>query len=431
MVAAAVVATIAVALSQSAAPGPGSASAPLPAGALAFRPIDGAELLIREQRDGTPSVGQEDVAALAGANADFALDVYRQLAAATDENVIVGPHSISSALAMIYVGARGETATEMAEVLHFDSVEGEFGPAFNALDQALQSRSVEGAVDLRIANQGFGAPGLDFLDSYLATLGRDFGAPMAELDFADAEAARRVINGWAADRTNDRIEELFPSGEITPQTVLVVANAVSLDAEWRYKFSPSQTTDQPFFLPDGSSVRVPTMRFDLYLPLVWTEEYAAVELLYGRGDLSMVLLTAPDFESFEAELDPERLNGIFDSITEQGIHLSLPKFSFKSHTPTQRHAAGPRDDDRLWTLGGPERDGRFDWSVAGQRPTRGVYRGRRGWHRGTRCDWGRPGSVARPDDHLRPCIHVRHSRSGDWSDPVYGPRDRSTGLRRL
>ncbi|HYI21106.1 MAG TPA: serpin family protein, partial [Candidatus Limnocylindrales bacterium] len=326
-----VIATIAVVQSQSAT-GPGSASAPLPAGALAFRPIDGAELLVREERDATPTVGQDGVAALAGANTDFALDVYRELAAASDANVIVGPHSISSALAMIYVGARGETATEMADVLHFDSVEGDFGPAFNALDQTLQSRSVEGAVDLRIAIQGFGAPGLDFVDAYLATLGRDFGAPMAELDFADAEAARRVINGWAADRTNDRIEELFPAGEITPQTVLVVANAVSLDADWRYKFSPSQTTNQPFFLPDGSSVQVPTMRFDLYLPLVWTEEYAAVELLYGQGDLSMVLLTAQDFASFEAELDRERLQGIFDSITEQGIHLSMPKFSFKSHT---------------------------------------------------------------------------------------------------
>ena len=190
---------------------------------------------------------------------------------------------------------------------------------------------MEGAVDLRIANQGFGAPGLDFVDSYLATLGRDFGAPMAELDFADAEAARRVINGWAADRTNDRIEELFPAGEITP-TPCWLSQRGSLDAEWRYKFSPSQTTDQPFVLPDGSSVQVPTMRFDLYLPLVWTEDYAAVELLYGRGDLSMVLLTAQDFASFEAGLDRERLQGIFDSITEQGIHLSLPKFSFKSHT---------------------------------------------------------------------------------------------------
>ena len=47
----------------------------------------------------------------------------------------------------------------------------------------------------------------------------------------------------------------------------------------------------------------------------------------------MVLLTAQDLIAFEAELDRERLQGIFESITEQGIHLSLPKFSFKSHTP--------------------------------------------------------------------------------------------------
>jgi serpin B len=141
-----------------------------------------------------------------------------------------------------------------------------------------------------------------------------------------------VINRWAADRTNQRITELFPAGTIDSTTRLVLANAISLDAKWKYLFDPGQTTSGKFQLADGSEVDVPTMHFDLYLPLTYSDEYAAVELLYGRGDLSMVLIRPTDLESFEAGMEVDTLQTIFDSISEQGIHLALPKFSFKSHT---------------------------------------------------------------------------------------------------
>ena len=114
--------------------------------------------------------------------------------------------------------------------------------------------------------------------------------------------------------------------------MLVVVNAVAMEAQWRYLFDPAQTRPAPFHLPGGDVVNVPTMHFDLYLPLVWEEEYQAVELLYGAGDLSMVAIVPNDLATFEADLDPERLQGIFEAITEQGIHLSLPKFAFRSHT---------------------------------------------------------------------------------------------------
>ena len=299
----------------------------VPGAGGSFPPIDGATLLVRGER-ANPDVSEDEIRALAGANAAFALELYRNLASGDSGNIVVGPHSISSALAMIYAGARGQTAEEMARVLHFADA-GEVGRAFNGLDRTLESRSNE-AVDLRLANQAFAQPGYGFLDAYLRVLSSDFGAPLAELDFSDAERARRVVNGWAADRTNQRIPELFPAGAITPLTRLVVANAVSLDAQWTYEFDPARTTVEEFHLPDGHAARVPMMHFDLYLPLAYSDDYAAVELPYGPGDLSMVVILPRDLAEFEAGLEPARLQQIFDSIEGDGIHLALPKFSFKS-----------------------------------------------------------------------------------------------------
>ena len=292
--------------------------------------IDGADLLIRGARDIAPAADDEALVAISQANATFALDLYRELANDSDGNLIVGPHSVWTALSMVYAGARGETATEMADVLHFDRPQEEITPLLNALDLALAARNDPGAVDLRVANQVFAAPGLPLIDSYLATLTRDFGAPLAELAFSDPEAAREVINGWAADRTNDRIKELFPAGSLTPSTVMVLCNAVSMDAAWTYLFDPVDTMVEPFTLADGTKADVAMMHFNLYLPLLSEVGLEAVELPYGKGDLSMVVILPDDLDAFSAELDAERLDRIFGGIEEQGIHLSLPKFSFDS-----------------------------------------------------------------------------------------------------
>ena len=292
--------------------------------------IDGANLLVRGARDLAPAVDDEALATISRANATFALDLYRELATTADGNLIVGPHSVWTALSMVYAGARGETASEMADVLHFDRPQDEITPLLNALDLALAARNDPGAVDLRVANQVFAAPGLPLIDSYLATLTRDFGAPLAELAFSDPEAARQVINGWAADRTNDRIKELFPAGSLHPRTAMVLCNAVSMDAAWTYLFDPVDTMVEPFTLADGTETDVAMMHFDLYLPLLSEEGLQAVELPYGTGDLSMVVILPDNLDAFAAELDPDGLDRIFGAIEEQGIHLSLPKFSFDS-----------------------------------------------------------------------------------------------------
>jgi serpin B len=328
-------ALVAVLLSACASGGPGATASPDAAEATPFDPgqiaaIDGANLLTRGARDPRPGVSPDEVASVARADADFALDLYRELAEASDANLVIGQHSIWTALSMVWAGARGQTASEMADVLHFDRPSEDVTPLLNALDLALLSRNEAGAVDLRFANQVFAEPGLPLLEEYLTTLTRAFGAPLAELTFGDPEAARKVINGWAADRTNDRIEELFPEGTITPQTRLVLCNAVSMDAAWTYLFDSALTTNEPFRRADGAVLLVPTMHFNLYLPLLVEDDLQAVELAYGKGDLSMVVILPEDLGAFNRDLDAERLQRIFDAITDQGIHLSLPKFSFSS-----------------------------------------------------------------------------------------------------
>ena len=81
----------------------------------------------------TPAAPPEDVAAVVAGNNQFALDLYQQLAGELEENLFVSPYSVSTALAMTYAGARGNTAAQMAETLRFPLPAEEFHPAMGGL----------------------------------------------------------------------------------------------------------------------------------------------------------------------------------------------------------------------------------------------------------------------------------------------------------
>src|SRR5262245_60754159 len=60
----------------------------------------------------------QDAQALVTGNNQFALDLYHRLGG-QGGNLFFSPYSINKTLAMVYAGARGDTAREMAAVLHF------------------------------------------------------------------------------------------------------------------------------------------------------------------------------------------------------------------------------------------------------------------------------------------------------------------------
>ncbi len=305
----------------------GSAPDPLPMRTRPASVVTGAVTT----RDTSPTVHGGDLTALVAGNTAFALDMFTTLGAVTpDENIALGPYSISQAMAMLYAGARGVTAEEMRAALHFEVELPQFHPTFNGLDLELLSRN--GDITLRIANQLWAQTGFDPLPEFLDVLTESYDAPLALLDFAsDAEAARGTINEWVEEATGDKIPMLFPRGTIMSNTKLVLTNAVYLDAPWKYKFESSETRPQPFTLLDGSQVMVDTMHFNDFLPSGSGDGWQAVELPYRGDEVSMIAVVPDDLAAFEAALTPARLEEILNAIEDGGIHLSLPRFTFSYH----------------------------------------------------------------------------------------------------
>ena len=120
--------------------------------------------------------------ALAAANSKFALDLYKLHTPSTDQNVFMSPVSISVALAMTYLGARGQTKSQMRSVLHFSDVEeDQLHQAFTNIQSALNKP--QQSYKLYMANRLFGEKSYTFLEEFLSAGHKHYGAEIAPVDF--------------------------------------------------------------------------------------------------------------------------------------------------------------------------------------------------------------------------------------------------------
>jgi serpin B len=295
------------------------------------------------KRDTDPDVGGADLSELVAGNSAFAFDLYQALRD-VDGNLFISPYSISAALAMTYAGARGETEREMAQTLRFTLPQERLHPAFNALDLELMHPDEE-AFSLHIANAIWGQAGYQFLAPFLDVLAGNYGAGLRLLDFEGAaEPSRQVINDWVSEQTEERIKDLIPPGGITPDTTLVLANAIYFDADWMNPFDSAKTRDGAFTTLDGGQVVVPMMSLGQPETLLYAQGqgFQAVELPYKGGEMSMVVLVPDggDFEAFEAALDAGRVEGILAQLESRQVALTMPKFSYASEFSLARTLSG-------------------------------------------------------------------------------------------
>ncbi len=340
-----------------------------------------------------------DIKMVSEANTDFAFKLYNQLLKENaDVNLFFSPFSVSVALIMVFEGARGQTADEMAKVLSFSarlrgSKSGEHPwdtetihlHIAGLLDAFDKPRKIKNYLlqqidqyELHVANALWGEKSYPFRQAFVDTLAKYYGNGLAiPCDFArNYEAERKRINKWVEEQTKERIKDLLAQGQVNDQTRLVVVNAIYFKGNWAEPFSEEETREEDFTGVRGRRIRAPMMKnqsvhdcryaaFNVDGSFFETPKKVAIddrrkddkypgkggcqalELPYRGHEVSMVILLpseADGLAGLEQRLSAEKLGEWIDQLEGREVDVTLPKF--RSETTYELN-------DVLKTLGMP------------------------------------------------------------------------------
>ena len=274
----------------------------------------------------------EGIAEVVTANNQFAIDMYQQIngkSEQVDENVFFSPYSLSTAMAMLYAAAEGETKAQIQKTFHYPSMD-----VLNPNSAALynQFNKLNPDYKLATANDLWMQQGLRPNQNYLDTVQHYYSGQVTALDFEGSpDPARQTINKKIADKTKQLIPELLPKGSIKSDTAVVLTNAVYFKGDWTLPFMAERTSAQPFYNAIGRTSTVQMMEQQSYFDYYEDKHIQVVQLPYKGDDLSM-LVVLPKFnhklamQQLAKSLNATKIKQWRSGLVRQEVDLQLPKF---------------------------------------------------------------------------------------------------------
>ncbi|XP_026138970.1 leukocyte elastase inhibitor-like isoform X1 [Carassius auratus] len=320
---------------------------------------------------------------LSAANTQFCLNLFKKISEGdASGNVFYSPISISSALAMVSLGAKENTAEQMFKVLSFtnppkpDAVtpashqqaqHGQHGPSITQQTQTFEKcppqpdagQKTEDQIHssfnklmselkrpgapsvLSLANRLYGEQSYQFVEKFLNDAKRYYEAGLEEVDFKKKPDATRVdINKWVEKNTQGKIKDLLPQGSIDAMTRLVLVNAIYFKGNWMEKFPKKATRDGQFKLNKTQTKPVKMMQQKAEFPLAFIPEMDSqvLELSYVGKNLSMLIILPNEIQGettglqkLEKALSYEKLMEWTrpEVMYETEVEVSLPRFKME------------------------------------------------------------------------------------------------------
>ncbi|XP_009091624.1 ovalbumin-related protein Y-like isoform X2 [Serinus canaria] len=259
---------------------------------------------------------------ISAANAEFCFDVFKEVKLhRSNDNVLFSSLSMLSTLALVYMGARGKTQSQMEKVLHFDNVTGDRDISDSQVEKPqcgtaeyihktfkdlVSDISRQNATNsLRITDRLYIEKTYPILQEYIKCAKKFYKAELEEVDFKTAaEEARQLINSWVEKETDGRIHNFLVSDSVDLNTALVFVNVIYFKGLWKTAFKEEDTREEPFNVTEQESRPVQMMRQNntFRVGRVAEDKIKVLELPYTSGELSLLVLL-PDDVSGLAQLE--------------------------------------------------------------------------------------------------------------------------------
>ncbi|XP_059183223.1 leukocyte elastase inhibitor-like [Centropristis striata] len=278
---------------------------------------------------------------LSKANTTFSLALLKKLRDGdSTANVFYSPFSISSALAMVMLGAGGNTHTQMSECLKTKDCQDEVHVSFAQLLKELNKADAPYA--LNVANRLYGEQSYQFVEDFLGETRKHYNAELESVDFISKfEAARVNINNWVEEKTQGKIKDVLAKGVVDSSTMLVLVNAIYFKGHWNKQFKESATHDELFKVNKNVTKPVKMMYQMTKFPLGYIRKPCCCQILempYKGKELSMLIFLPDeraedkaDLEKLEKELSYENFVEWTrpDMMDDIEVQVGLPRFKME------------------------------------------------------------------------------------------------------
>ncbi|XP_013419575.1 serpin B3-like [Lingula anatina] len=250
-------------------------------------------------------------------------------------NIFFSPLSISAALGMLELGARGNTKVQMDVALEIENIT---NIQINISHVLADTNGVTNSFTLRFTNRLFGDQGFSLNTSYIDDSLAYYGAPLGRCDFVNfPEESRDEINKWVKEQTEDKIKDLLEPGDITPSTILALVSAVYFKGKWESHFDQMQTKKRPFYTANPRPTLVDMMTQTGLFRHIYNEKWQAsmIEIpYYGTARMLIILPDQHDgLSHFESQFTGEEIHRLFHSMQESTHSIStvsIPRFVLKN-----------------------------------------------------------------------------------------------------
>lgn len=279
-------------------------------------------------------LSNDDSTLLSMSNLQFTFRLHKELSRDNTKNLFLSPFSISTALAMTYLGAKGNTADQMADVLGFSGVKGSVHQSFEKYLTILLKENDN--FTLHTANRLFPNDRSKVEDDYKNECIKHYKADIVPLDFTQSEAARKTINDWVSEKTKNKIKDLIDPSLLTPNVFMVLVNAIYFKGNWASQFDEKNTRKGGFHINYSEEVEVDMMyqkkKFNFgYNPQLLC---SILEMPYKGESLSMVFIlpdTIDGLEAVEEALTPQMFSELQSTMNNaKDVEVYLPKFKLET-----------------------------------------------------------------------------------------------------
>ena len=235
----------------------------------------------------------------------------------TGENLIISPLSIFQALSLAANGAKGDTLSEMIDLLESPSIDD-----LNQINyEIISAINKFKTIDIANAVMTRFTPIQEFTD-----IAEQYCAPIEPLESAEQ------VNNWCSEKTHGKIDKILDY--LSPETVMIILNAVYFKDEWMLQFEEDVTKDLPFYNLGTTETKVKTMSQIEYFNYYEDKKVQAIEMRFMEDAMTALIILPAEGTDINKYINTlstssDEYNKIIDGLDYVKVHIQLPKFEVR------------------------------------------------------------------------------------------------------